>query len=162
MTKQQMQWVAAVVLVAVAGWRIWVAFQQEPAISEKAWYYDLSRKELFVADRGAIAPIRGTDGPVEDGVRAVVVSPPGKCDDPQARRIAYLETHAPELKAALEAAKARGAAPTVSRAEAQTLRWVKRVGDAEWVPLGSPEGERVVSEWAVPGPDGVTPAVCAP
>lgn len=162
MTKQQMQWVSAAVLVAAAGWRLWVAFRPEPAFSEKAWFYDLSRKELFVSDRGGIAPIRGMDGPEEDGVRAVVIAPPGKCDDPKQRRIAYLEMHAPELKKALEAAKASGGSPTISRAQAQTLRLVKRVGDAGWVPLGSPEGEQVVSEWAVPGPDGVTPAVCAP
>jgi hypothetical protein len=36
------------------------------------------------------------------------------------------------------------------------------VTDAEWVSLATPEGELIVSEWAVPGPDGQSPAVCTP
>jgi len=39
---------------------------------------------------------------------------------------------------------------------------VRRVTDDQWVPLTSPAGERIVSEWNVPGPDGRYPVVCAP
>ena len=95
-------------------------------------------------------------------MRAVVVAPAGKCDDPEARRIAYLETNAPELKQALDAARASGKEPAISRGQAQSLRLVRRVTDAEWFSLATAEGEQIVSEWVVPGPDGQSPAVCTP
>ena len=99
---------------------------------------------------------------MEDGVRAVVIAPAGRCEDEKARRIAYLETSAPELKKALDAARASGQPPTISRGAAQGLRWVRRLSDADWVAITSEEGERIVSEWAVPGPDGLSPSVCSP
>jgi len=162
MKKQHFQWVSIVVLIAAAGWRLWVAFRPESGPSEKAWYYDLSEKKLFAADRGSIPPIRGMNDATADGVRAVVVAPAGKCDDPEARRIAYLETNAPELKQALDAARASGTEPAISRGQAQSLRLVRRVTDTEWFSLATAEGERIVSEWVVPGPDGQSPAVCTP
>lgn len=162
MKKQHIQSISIVILLVAAGWRLWVAFRPESGPSEKAWYYDLSEKKLFVADRGSIPPIRGMNDATADGVRAVVVAPPGKCDDKEARRIAYLETNAPELKQALDAARASGSEPAISRGQAQSLRLVRRVTDAEWVSLATPEGEQIVSEWAVPGPDGQSPAVCTP
>lgn len=162
MRKQNLQWIAAVILIAAASWRLWIFFRSDSGPSEKAWFYDLSEKKLFVAERGLVPPIRGMNDAQEDGVRAVVVAPPGKCDEASARRIAYLETNAPELKKSLDAARASGAVPTVSRGQAQSLRLVRRVTDAEWVSLATPEGELIVSEWAVPGPDGQSPAVCTP
>lgn len=162
MRKQNLQWIAAVILIAAAGWRLWVVLRSDSGPSEKAWFYDLSEKKLFVAERGLVPPIRGVNDAQEDGVRAVVVAPPGKCDDASARRIVYLETNAPELKKSLDAARAAGVVPTVSRGQAQSLRLVRRVTDAEWVSLATPEGERIVSEWAVPGADGQSPAVCTP
>lgn len=152
----------AALIVAFAAWRVWTAMQAEPGVSEKAWFYDESALRLFVAPRGLIPPIAGIDGPGADGVRAVVVAPPGRCDDAAARRIAYLETTTPELKQVLEAAKAAGRPPEVSRGAAQAQRLVRRPEDAGWVSLVSPEGEAIVSGWATPGPDGVTPAVCSP
>jgi len=160
--KQHFQWIAVVLLVAAAGWRLWVAFRPESGPSEKAWFYDLSEKKLFVANRGSIPPIRGMNDATDDGVRAVVVAPPGKCDDPDARRIAYLETNAPELKKALDTARASGSEPAISRGQAQSLRLVRRLTDTDWVSLATPEGERIVSEWVIPGPDGQSPAVCTP
>ncbi len=59
MKKQHFQWIAVVVLIAAAGWRLWVAFRPESGPSEKAWYYDLSEKKLFVAGRGSIPPSAG-------------------------------------------------------------------------------------------------------
>ena len=88
MRKQNLQWMAAVVLIAVASWRLWIVFRSDSGPSEKAWFYDLSEKKLFVAERGLVPPIRGMNDAQEDGVRAVVVAPPGKCDEASARRIA--------------------------------------------------------------------------
>lgn len=152
----------AAALVAVAGWRVWKAMQPDPGVSEKAWYFDESARRLFVASRGLVPPVAGIDGPGVDGVRAVVVAPPGRCDDASARRIAYLETTTPELKQLLEKAKASGRPPEVTRGAAQGLRLVRRPDDPRWVSLVSPEGEAIVSGWATPGPDGISPAVCSP
>ena len=91
MQRQNFKWIGVAVLVAAAGWRLWMALRSDPGVSERAWFYDLSEKKLFVAQRGLVPPIRGINSSEEDGVRAVVVAPPGKCDDPAARRIAYLD-----------------------------------------------------------------------
>lgn len=162
MRKQHFQWIGVALLLGAAGWRLWMAFRPDPAASEKAWFYDLGERKLFVSERGQIPPIRGINDATEDGVRAVVIAPPGRCDDPAARRIAYLETNAPELQKALLAARQSGTEPAISRGQAQALRLVRRPTDPDWVSLATPEGERIVSEWAVPGPDGITPAVCTP
>jgi len=162
MKKSQIQWMTAVVLLGIAGWRFWVFLSSQSGPSEEAYFYDLSEKKLFVAERGVFPPIRGINDTLEDGVRAVVIAPAGRCEDEKARRIAYLETSAPELKKALDAARASGQPPTISRGAAQGLRWVRRLSDADWVAITSEEGERIVSEWAVPGPDGLSPSVCSP
>lgn len=162
MRRQNLKWIGVVMLMLAAGWRLWVALRPDSGVSEKAWFYDLSEKKLFVAQRGLVPPIRGINNAEEDGVRAVVVAPPGRCDDPNARRIAYLETNAPELKQALDAARASGTVPSVSRGQAQSLRLVRRLTDVTWVSLASTEGEVIVSEWAVPGAEGLSPAVCTP
>jgi hypothetical protein len=162
MGKTRIQWAVAVVLIGIAGWRFWVFIGSQSGPAEKAYFYDLSERKLFVAARGLVPPIRGINDPTEDGVRAVVIAPPGRCGDATVRRIAYLETSSPELKQALEAAKASGQPPAIGRGAAQGLRWVRRETDAEWVSLTSEEGERIVSEWAVPGADGQSPSVCTP
>jgi len=160
--KPWIRWAAVGALMGIAAWRLWVVLSAGDGVSEKAWYYDESAHRLFVGARGLVPPIRGIDGPELDGVRAVVVAPPGRCNEAALRRIAYLETSAPELKKVLEEAKASGRAPTISRGAAQGLRLVRREGDAQWVSLLTPEGEALVGGWAVPGPDGETPAVCSP
>lgn len=162
MNKSHIQWISAVVLLGIAGWRFWVFLSSQSGPSEKAYFYDLSEKKLFVAERGLVPPIRGINDAEEDGVRAVVVAPTGRCEDEKARRIAYLETSAPELKKALDAARASGQPPNISRGTAQGLRWVRRLTDTDWVAITSEEGERIVSEWAVPGTDGLSPSVCSP
>lgn len=126
------------------------------------YFYDVSARRLFVAPQGSVPPIRGVDGPDEDAFRAVVVSDSGDPADKKSRRIAYLERYSPDLKKQMEAAQAGGPPPSIGRAEAQSHRWVRRTNDVDWTPLASDAGERIVADWAVPGPGGVTPAVCTP
>ena len=59
MKKKHFQWISVVVLIVAAGWRLWVAFRPESGPSEKAWYYDRSPKQLFVAEPGSITTTRG-------------------------------------------------------------------------------------------------------
>lgn len=152
----------AVVLMGLAAWGIWRFLHEDTGVSEKAFFYDLSEQKLFVADRGSIAPIRGINDAIEDGVRAVVISTNGQPQMKRSWHIAYLEMYAPELKAALVAAQKSGAQPAVSRSDAQGMRLVKRVADANWVALSSPEGERIASEWVHLAAPGTQAVVCSP
>ncbi len=126
----------------------------------KAFFYDLSKSQLFIADASMIPPIRGIDGPEEDGVKAVVIA--DKPEDMKGRRIAYLERYSPELKKDMEEALAKNSAPMIGRAGAQALRFVRREKDKDWYPMISAEGQKIVSEWTTPGPDGLSPVVCVP
>lgn len=154
--------VGVAILFGVAGWRLWSWMGSGSGVSEKAFFYDLSEKRLFVADRGRIPPIAGVNDPVTDGVRAVVVSTNGHPELRSTWVVAYLETNAPELKEQLEAAKLAGRPPEIGRTAAQGLRLVKRPGDATWVSLGSPEGELIVSEWLQLGTESSPPVICTP
>ena len=156
------KWVGVAVLFGVAGWRMWSWMGAETGVTEKAFFYDLSERRLFVADRGLIPPIPGVNDSVSDGVRAVVVSTNGHPEVRSTWVVAYLETNAPELKEQLEAAKAAGRPPEIGRTAAQGLRLVRRPGDAAWVSLGSPEGERIVSEWLGLGTESTPPVICTP
>jgi hypothetical protein len=127
-----------------------------------AYFYDPSASRLFVAPMGSIPPIQGVDGPEEDAVRAVVVSISGNPSDRGSHRIAYLERYSPELKRQLEASRAGTGPAPMGRSEAAQQRWVRRTNDTDWFPLSSEAGERIVSDWATPGPDGTTPTVCIP
>lgn len=130
--------------------------------ADKTFFYDLSAQKLFTAERNRVPPIRGIDGPEEDAVRAVVISTSGDRADKKARRIAYLEKYSPVLKAQMEQAQKDGSSPEMGRGEAVTHRLVKRLSDPDWVPMSTPEGEHIVGEWAMPGPNGVTPIICSP
>lgn len=154
--------VGVAVLFGVASWRVWNWMGTDSGISEKAFFYDLSEKRLFVMDRGLIPPIPGMNDAVMDGVRAVVVSTNGHPEVRSTWVVAYLETNAPELKEQLEAAKAAGRPPEIGRTAAQALRLVKRPGDATWVSLGSSEGEQIVSEWLQLGTESSPPVICTP
>lgn len=153
---------AAAVLLAVAGVQVWRFFQNHDGISERAFFYDLSEKKLFVAERGLVPPIRGINDTTEDGVRAVVFSPTGRPEDKSTWTIAYLETCTPELKQQLDSARASGTAPPISRTAAQSLRLVRRLQDTEWVSMSSPEGDRLMGEWASAGSGDSTPILCSP
>jgi len=135
--------------------------RSESGVSEQTFFYDLSEKKLFAASREALPPIRGLNDADEDAVRAVVIAPDGNSKDPASRRIAYLEKYAPEFKQQL--AKVRtGQAEALPRGQRNAFRFVKRLQDAEWHAVSSPEGEKILSEWNVPGPDGKYPVVCVP
>jgi hypothetical protein len=151
----------ALLAAAIALGVLYSALKGDPGRTG-VFFYDPSASRLFVASIGSIPPIRGVDGPEEDAVRAVVVSITGKPEDRPSRRIAYLERYSPELKRQLEAARSEGGPAPMGRSEAASHRWVRRTNDTDWVPLASETGERIVSDWAVPGPDGISPVVCLP
>jgi hypothetical protein len=152
----------ALVLFGTAGFFIWRFLQEDSGISEKAFFYDESERRLFTAARTAIPPIKGLNDSIEDGVSAVVISVTGKPKDRNSWKIAYLEKYSPELKAAMAKAQRTGEAPEIGRGLAQKLRFVRHEGDNTWHSLESPEGEKIVSQWAVPTKDGITPIVCTP
>lgn len=154
--------ITAVLLLGVSAVLVWRFMHDTGGISERAFFYDLSEKSLFVAERGLVPPIRGMNDATEDGVRAVVVSLSGHSEDKSTWTIAYLEKCTPELKQKLDDARASGTAPTVSRTEAQSLRLVRRENEADWVSIVTPEGERIVSEWAAAGTGNATPTVVSP
>ena len=153
--------VLALVLLGGAAWLCVRFFQRDQGVAENAFFYDLSEKKIFSAPREALPPIRGVNNAEEDAVRAVVIAPGGNPDDRAGRKIAYLEKYAPELKQHLEKVRAGQAEPMPTKVR-NTYRFVKRVEDAEWYPLSSPQGEKIVAEWNVPGSDGKYPVVCAP
>jgi len=134
--------------------------RRDNGVIENTFFYDLSSKKLFAASRELLPPIRGLDNAEEDAVRAIVIAP-GDSNDKANRRIAYLEKYAPELKAHL--AKVRdGKAEPLPRGARDGYRFVKRVDDAEWRPVNTLEGEKILGEWNAPGPNGKFPIVCVP
>lgn len=154
--------VLTVALLAAAAGLVWRGWIGRAAPGEKAFFYDLSARKLFTAPRTAVPPIRGIDGPEEDGVRATVISPTGHPRDRATWKVVYLEKYSPELKRQMEAAQASGEALGMGRIAALEHRWVRRPEDSEWLPLSSPQAEAILNSWAAPGPDGATPVLCAP
>ncbi|MFM7805444.1 MAG: hypothetical protein ACKPGK_13235, partial [Verrucomicrobiota bacterium] len=91
----------------------------------------------------------------------------GHVRDGQTRRAVVVEgglpkRYSPELQRQMELARQGGPAPAIQRSEAQAHRWVRRTNDTEWVPIASEAGGRIVTEWAQPGPDGITPVALTP
>lgn len=129
---------------------------------ELGFFYDLSARRIFTDRRDAPPPIRGVDGPEEDGYRAVVVSRTGKPADRKSWEVAYLEKFSPELKQRMEAAQKTQGTLEMGRVESQAHRFVRRLDDPEWHALSTPTGENILGAWAVPGPDGTMPALCTP
>jgi hypothetical protein len=132
-----------------------------------AYFYDLQEKKLFVAPRGSIPPINGIKGASNAGVRAIVISPNGDPSDKKHRQIAYLEEYSPEIKALFEEVRrarlaGRSEEGRIDRRDVTANTWVRRLQDAAWQPLNSPEGRTIAEEWNVPGPDGQKPTVCSP
>ena len=151
----------AVVLLGGAAFVFARFLRDDNGVVEKTFFYDLSEQKLFAAPREALPPIRGLNDAEEDAVRAVVISSGAHPKDKGGRKIAYLEKYAPELKQQLEKVRA-GQADPLPRGSRNSLRFVRRVGDAEWHTVSSAEGEKILAEWNVPGPDGKFPAVCVP
>jgi hypothetical protein len=153
------QLVAAVIMLTIAAaffFNSWRASRAGP----QAFFYDLSKSELFTANANLIPPIRGIDNAEEDGVKAVVIAPTP--NDKKNRRIAYLERFSPELKRDMEEARANQTRPLIDRGSQPNFRFVRRAKDPNWYPMNSPEGQRIVNEWTTPGPDGLSPVVCTP
>ncbi len=148
--------------MVVAGWMVVRQWNRRGEPGELGFFYDVSARRLFTADRNAPPPIRGVDGPEEDAFRAVVISTTGRADDRNSRQVAYLEKFTPELRQRMLAAQESGTALEMGRLETQNHRFVRRLEDADWVPVSSPEAEAVLGSWARPGPDGVTPVLCVP
>lgn len=150
----------AVGLLGLAGYGFARFFGSSSGVSEKEFFYDLSEKKLFSTSREALPPIRGLNDAQEDAVRAVVISR-GNPEDKSSRTIAYLEKYAPELKKSITEVRAGKAEPLPS-AVRNGYRLVKRVEDAEWHPVATPEGQAILNGWNVAGPDGKFPVVCTP
>lgn len=138
---------------------------------EQVWFYDESEKRLYPGNPETAPPDKGIGGKKNDGVRAIVVAFRISRVDSGNRRIAYLQTCTPELKTALEQARAARATgkPFDSRMLSrdsdffQTNTLVKRPGESEWQPSNSPEAQRVMSEWhAWRGQDGQSPVLSVP
>ena len=157
----------AVVLLAGAAFRFSRFLSERGQADENAYFYDLSEQKLFVASRTLVPPIRGINNDEPDGMRAIVISTSGKPKDKASQRIAYLEKYAPELKQQFEAmqtGKESGApsAARISRGAAQSFIFVRRLNEETWFPVNSTEGEKIMTEWQTPEPDGKTPVVSVP
>ena len=50
----------------------------------------------------------------------------------------------------------------ISRGAAQSFIFVSRLNEESWYPVNSTEGEKIMTEWQAPGPDGKTPVVSVP
>lgn len=152
----------AVVVLGAAAFLGYRFFTRDGGITDKGFFYDLSERKLYVGSRTAVPPIKGTDGRDEDGMRAVVISTNGTPEDEKSWTVAYLEKYSSALKQQMENAQKTGQPPALGRAGALEHRFVRRLSDETWYPMSSPEAERIVSDWATPGPNGVTPVVCSP
>jgi hypothetical protein len=127
-----------------------------------AYFYDLAEQKLFVAPRSSIPPILGIKRGELTGVRAIVISANGDPKDKASRKIAYLEKYSPDLKQVLESVRAGKTTDVPSHSERQGRIFVRRFQDPEWYSVNSPEGEKIMTEWNVAGPEGKFPVVCAP
>jgi hypothetical protein len=165
-TAEKLKLGGAVIALIIAGFGFVRYYKSSTPAEGRAYFYDLSAKQLFVAPHSSVPPIRGVAGEEEDGVRAVVYTWDGNCDDPANRQIAYLEMYTPELKRQVEQRKA-GTAPvegsgSIRRGEAHGLILVKRPHEADWHPMTSPAAEQILQFISTPGPDGRSPVVCVP
>jgi hypothetical protein len=151
----------SVVLLAGATFIAVGYFRRDDGIAEKTFYYDLSEKKLFAGPREALPPIRGLNNAEEDGVRAVVIAANGNSKDEAGRKIVYLEKYAPELKKQIEAVRTGAEKPLPTKVR-NSYRFVKRVEEPEWHTLNSPEAEKILTDWNVPGPDGKFPTIAVP
>jgi hypothetical protein len=141
---------------------VYRSFFAGTSVGDSAFFYDLSERELFVASRTLIPPIRGLNDEEEDGVRAVVISTTGDVRDRSSWQVAYLEMYTPELKRQMEGARESGQAPAMGRGMAQAHRLVRRVEGGVWHPMNTAEAEEIISGWLTAGPGGGPATVCVP
>ena len=159
--------VLAIVLLGGAAFRFSRFLGERNQADENAFFYDLSERKLFVAPRTRVPPIRGVNNDELDGMRAIVISTSGNPKDKSSRKIAYLEKYAPELKQQFETMQSGQPADgpsgnRISRGAAQSFIFVRRLNEETWFPVNSVDGEKIMTEWQAPGPDGKTPAVVVP
>jgi hypothetical protein len=157
----------SLVLIALAVVCYFKLMPASESRSEKAYFYDLEQKQLFVAPRNSIPPINGIKGAPLAGVRAIVISRTGNPADMKHREIAYLEKYSPELREKFETIQQEEAAGhasdvVIDRHMLPTMTLVRRLNDTEWHPLSSDEGAKITMEWNTPDPDGRVPVVCSP
>lgn len=163
--KDSVKAVVAVFLLAAAG-LVAMFFLRSRSTGDLAYYYDQSEQKLYVAKAAQIPPLSGVGGDSGDGVVAVVYvcGQGGKAD----RKIAYLMTYSPELAEAMKQAEAsiRGEGsypePLNDRAWVSRNTLVRAPEDAEWHPMGSPEGQAVLAILSAKCDDGSYPRVCSP
>jgi hypothetical protein len=159
--------VAALGLLALAAVFFIKLSPTREALDDKSYFFDLNERKLFVAPRSSIPPVAGIKHADQAGVRAIVISTNGKAADKKHLRIAYLEKYSPELKRVFEAvqqarAEGKSAEGLIDRSQVPAGTLVRRPDDMQWYSLNSAEGAKIVTEWNIPGPDGVTPTVCSP
>jgi hypothetical protein len=137
----------------------------------RVWFYDESEKKLYAASTATLPPDDGIGGRKGDGVRAKVAVFRDEPDLARARRIAYLETYTPELKAllaAIQEARASGRPylgriPSRGSAYYQTNTLVSRPDIDAWFPSHSPEAQQTLTDWqSWRGPGGQPPVVSLP
>jgi len=162
------RFVAAAALAVLAGILVLRAIRGSGGDGDgMVYFYDLSEKKLFAAPRASVPPIRGFNDATADGVRAIVITDASDVKDKKKQRIAYLEKYTSELKKFFEEARggaegAQAAGGTLRREDVPANTLVRRLADSEWHTMNTPEGEKIVTEWNVPGPNGAYPTVCVP
>ncbi len=159
---ERLKLAGTLLLLGLAGYLLYGFWQSQGQPLDKAFFYDLSEKKLFVASRTSIPPIPGINNSEADGVRAVVISTNGQAADKTSRRIAYLETYGPELRAQMVAAQATGTSPEMGREAAMAQRLVCRPQELKWHAMNTPEAEQIVNEWLALGPGGGPATLCSP
>jgi len=161
-SKKATQLAASAAMLAVAAFLAWQFFSGEKDPWDKGFFYDESKKEIFLARRDLIPPIQGVDGPEEDAFRAVVVSTTGKPKDKSSWQVVYLERYSTELKRQMEEAQRTSSSPDMGRGQAQAHRFVKRPGEAKWHPMSSDEAAAILGELATLSSKGITPIAGMP
>ena len=137
----------------------------------KGWFYDESEKKLYEAGVHSVPPLDGIGGEKGDGVRALMVGCKGDCGDMSKMRIAYLEKYAPPLKKLFDDLRAARAKGEIYEGEMPAREGnfvyentlIRRVEDATWYTMASPEGKKIIDEWKGKlCEDGSRPRVCVP
>jgi hypothetical protein len=164
----------AVLLAAIATGFVIARLNSARRLGEangQVWFYDESEKRLYPVASDTLPPHKGIGGRKDDGARAITVAFRGEQSDPAKRRIAYLQTYAPELKALLESVRAariagrpfNGRIPSRDSDFVQTNTLVKAPDEGSWRSSSSVEGQKTMSAWrSWRGPDGQPPVVCVP
>ena len=154
---------------------IWMLIPEKPLekveLSDKAWFYDLNTRKLFVGKDNQVPPIEAPSGPLSTesaagplqeggpaGVKAYVFSYAREPNESE-RFIAFLETTVPrEIMERLESIKPNAGS---------TERWgygklVRRLKDKYWVPGDSNEGRAILKDVYLPDKTGAIPHYCPP